>query len=137
MVKYNRNLDATFQALADPTRRAILAALTRGQASVSDLARPYRMTLPGVMKHLRVLERAGLVTQRKVGRSRRCRLVARPLKDAEDWISRYRAFWENQFDALERYLTEQQLQEHPQQQTQPQQEEDSKWPRHRRRPRPH
>src|ERR1700691_6183434 len=117
MVKYNRKLDATFQALADPTRRAILAALARGQASVSDLARPYRMTLPGVMKHLRVLERAGLVTQRKIGRSRRCRLVARPLKDAEDWISRYRKFWENQFDALERYLAQDQLQENQKQQT--------------------
>jgi DNA-binding transcriptional ArsR family regulator len=117
MVKYNRKLDATFQALADPTRRAILAALARGQASVSDLARPYRMTLPGVMKHLRVLERAGLVTQRKIGRSRRCRLVARPLKDAEDWISRYRKFWENQFDALERYLMQDPLQEIAQQQT--------------------
>jgi DNA-binding transcriptional ArsR family regulator len=111
MVKYNQKLDATFQALADPTRRAILAALARGQASVSDLARPYRMTLPGVMKHLRVLERAGLVTQRKIGRSRRCRLVARPLKDAGDWISRYRKFWENQFDAPERYLVQDQLQE--------------------------
>ena len=117
MVKYNRKLDATFQALADPTRRAILAALARGQASVSDLARPYRMTLPGVMKHLRVLERAGLVTQRKIGRSRHCRLVARPLKDAEDWISRYRKFWENQFDALERYLAQDQLQENQKQQT--------------------
>ena len=117
MVKYNQKLDATFQALADPTRRAILAALARGQASVSDLARPYRMTLPGVMKHLRVLERAGLVTQRKIGRSRRCRLVARPLKDAEDWISRYRKFWENQFDALERYLVQDQLQENQKQQT--------------------
>jgi DNA-binding transcriptional ArsR family regulator len=118
MVKYNRNLDATFQALADPTRRAILSALAqRGQTSVSDLARPYRMSLPGVMKHLRVLQRAGLVTQRKVGRSRRCRLVARPLKDAEDWISHYRKFWENQFDALERYLVQEQFQENSQQQT--------------------
>jgi len=136
MVKYNRNLDATFQALADPTRRAILTALTRGQASVTDLARPYRMTLPGVMKHLRVLERAGLVTQRKVGRSRRCRLVARPLKDAEVWISQYRAFWEKQFEALERYLIEQQPQEEAHQQAQPHLEEDLKWPRLKRRPRP-
>ena len=137
MVKYNRRLDATFQALADPTRRAILTALMRGQASVTDLARPYRMTLPAVMKHLNVLERAGLVTQRKIGRSRRCRLVARPLKDAEAWISRYRAFWENQFDALERYLTEQQLQEPPQEQSQQPQEEDLKWQKHKRRPRQH
>jgi DNA-binding transcriptional ArsR family regulator len=128
MVKYNRSLDATFQALADPTRRAILAALAqRGQASVSDLARPYRMSLPGVMKHLRVLQRAGLVTQRKVGRSRRCRLVARPLKDAEHWISHYRKFWENQFDALERYLVQEQFKENPQQQTEkPQMIKDTK-----------
>jgi DNA-binding transcriptional ArsR family regulator len=135
MVKYNRNLDATFQALADPTRRAILVALMRGQASVTDLARPYRMTLPGVMKHLRVLERAGLVSQRKIGRSRRCRLVARPLQDAEVWISRYRVFWENQFDSLERYLSEQQLQEQPQEQKQKHNEENPKWPKHKRRPR--
>ena len=137
MVKYNRNLDATFQALADPTRRAILATLMRGQASVTDLAKPYRMTLPGVMKHLRVLERAGLVTQRKVGRSRRCRLVARPLRDAEGWISRYRAFWERQFDALERYLSEQQLQEQSQHRRQQPQAEDRKWPKHKRRPQQH
>jgi DNA-binding transcriptional ArsR family regulator len=138
MVKYNRNLDATFQALADPTRRAILAALAGGQASVSDLARPYRMTLPGVMKHLRVLERAGLVTQRKVGRSRHCRLAARPLKDAEDWISRYRKFWENQFDALERYLVQDQLREISEQEIEKPKdstEEDEKWPRHKHRPR--
>src|ERR1700692_3983336 len=123
MVKYNRTLDATFQALADPTRRAILAALMRGQASVTDLARPYRMTLPGVMKHLGVLERAGLVTQRKVGRSRHCRLVARPLKDAEVWISRYRAFWERQFDAFERYLAEQDAQENSKEDSQQHQQE--------------
>ena len=76
MVKYNRGLDATFQALADPTRRAILSALVRGQASVSQLAGPHRMSLPAVMKHLKVLQRAGLVTQRKLGRTRRCRLAA-------------------------------------------------------------
>ena len=104
MVKYNRELDATFQALADPTRRAIVAALARGQASVSELARPHRMSLPAVMKHLRVLQKAGLVTQKKHGRTRRCRLVARPLKNAEAWISQYRAYWETQFAALDRYL---------------------------------
>src|ERR1700722_1375409 len=135
MVKYNRSLDATFQALADPTRRAILAALAqRGQASVSDLARPYRMALPGVMKLLRGLQNAGLVTQRKVGRSRRCRLVARPLRDAEVWISRYRVFWENQFDSLERYLNEEQLHESLQQHPQQSPEEDPKWPKRKRRP---
>jgi len=104
MVNYDRRLDATFGALADPTRRAILAALMRGQSSVTELARPYRMSLPAVMKHLRVLQRAGLVRQKKIGRSRRCRLAARPLKNAEAWISQYRVFWEKQFDSLDRYL---------------------------------
>jgi DNA-binding transcriptional ArsR family regulator len=106
MVNHNRELDATFQALADPTRRAIVAALSRGQASVTELARPHRMSLPAVMKHLRVLQRAGLVTQRKSGRTRRCRLAPRPLQRAEAWISQYRAFWEGQFAALDRYLTQ-------------------------------
>jgi len=107
MVKYNRELDATFQALADPTRRAIVAALARGQASVSELARPHRMSLPAVMKHLRVLQKAGLVTQRKSGRTRQCRLSARPLQRAEAWISQYHAFWGTQFEALDRYLAQQ------------------------------
>jgi DNA-binding transcriptional ArsR family regulator len=117
MVKYSRGLNATFQALADPTRRAIVSTLARGgQATVTELARPHRMSLPAVMKHLRVLERAGLVTQRKFGRTRRCKLAARPLKKAEAWISRYRAFWETQFDALDRYLSQ-----HP--------TEDPEWPK--------
>ena len=106
MVNYDRRLDATFRALADPTRRAILVALMRGQSSVTELARPHRMSLPAVMKHLAVLQRAGLVTQKKIGRSRRCRLAARPLKNAEAWISQYRAFWEKQFDSLDRYLAQ-------------------------------
>ena len=114
MVNYNRRLDATFAALADPTRRAILMALMRGQRSVSELARPHRMSLPAVMKHLAVLQRAGLVTQKKIGRSRRCRLAARPLKNAEAWISQYRAFWEKQFDSLDRYLSESNTREAPQ-----------------------
>jgi DNA-binding transcriptional ArsR family regulator len=111
MVKYNRELDATFQALADPTRRAIVAALARGQASVSELARPHRMSLPAVMKHLRVLQKAGLVTQKKSGRTRQCRLGARPLKRAEAWIAQYRVFWDTQFDALDRYLSQQPMEE--------------------------
>lgn len=111
MVNYNRALDATFQALADPTRRAIVATLARGQASVTELARPHRMSLPAVMKHLRVLQRAGLVTQRKSGRTRQCRLAPRPLQRAESWISQYRMFWEGQFDALDRYLTQQKTEE--------------------------
>ena len=106
MVKYSRELDATFQALADPTRRAILSALARGQASVTQLARPHRMSLPAIMKHLVVLQKAGLVTQKKVGRTRHCRLATVSLKKAEAWISQYSAFWETQFESLDRYLAE-------------------------------
>jgi len=97
-------MDLTFSALSDPTRRAILDRLARGQASVTDLAEPFQMSLPAVSKHLRVLERAGLVARSKEGRVHRLRLVAEPLKDAAEWIARYRAFWECQFDALEDYL---------------------------------
>jgi DNA-binding transcriptional ArsR family regulator len=120
MVKYSRGLDATFRALADPTRRGILADLSRGQASVSQLAGPYRISLPAVMKHLRVLEKAGLLSQRKTGRVRRCRLSVQPLQRAASWLSQYRAFWENQFDALDRYLA------------QDNSLEDYKWPKHNR-----
>jgi DNA-binding transcriptional ArsR family regulator len=109
--KYRQHLDATFAALADPTRRAILATLTQGQASVSDLAKPYRMSLPAVMKHLRVLEQAGLVSQEKTGRVRRCRLAGESLRQAADWLARYRVFWETQLDSLDRYLTQQQTTE--------------------------
>ena len=118
MVKYQPSLDATFAALADPTRRAILATLTQGQASVSELAKPYRMSLPAVMKHLRVLEHAGLVSQEKTGRVRRCRLAGESLRQAADWLARYRAFWETQLDSLDRYLTQQQT------------SEDSSWSKH-------
>ena len=104
MVKYSEHLDATFSALADPTRRAILTVLSGGQASVSELARPYSISLPAVMKHLRVLEDAGLVSQEKTGRVRRCRLAVQPLKQATEWLSYYRIFWENQLNALDRYL---------------------------------
>jgi len=98
------DLDAVFAALADPTRRAILAQLAAREASVSELARPFRISLPGVHKHLRVLERAGLLAHAKQGRVRRCRLQARPMKSAARWIERYRRFWEHQFDALASYL---------------------------------
>jgi DNA-binding transcriptional ArsR family regulator len=108
VVKYQRSLDTTFAALADPTRRAILATLTQGQASVSDLAKPYRMSLPAVMKHLHVLEQAGLVSQEKTGRVRRCRLAGESLRRAADWLARYRVFWETQLASLDRYLTQQQ-----------------------------
>jgi len=105
MVKFSSaRMDLTFSALSDPTRRAILDRLARGQASVTDLAEPFRMSLPAVSKHLRVLERAGLMARSKEGRVHRLRLVAKPLKDAAEWIARYRAFWEAQFDALEDYL---------------------------------
>jgi DNA-binding transcriptional ArsR family regulator len=105
MVKYSQ-LDSTFGALADPTRRAILASLMLGQSSITALARPHRMSLPAVMKHIRVLEEAGLVSQEKTGRTRHCRLAAEPLKQAEDWISQYRKFWEGTFDSLERFLNQ-------------------------------
>src|SRR3989454_5906493 len=112
MVKYQGNaLDATFAALADPTRRAILARLAGREASVSELARPFAISLPGVHKHLRVLERAGLVAHAKHGRVRRCRLVARPMREAARWIERYRRYWEAQFDALTAYLAQPEPQE--------------------------
>jgi DNA-binding transcriptional ArsR family regulator len=105
VVKYSgADLDGLFAALADPTRRAILARLATREASVSELARPFGISLPGVHKHLRVLARAGLVTHAKHGRVRRCRLHARPMRTAAQWIDRYRRFWENQLDALATYL---------------------------------
>ncbi|MGB7464007.1 MAG: metalloregulator ArsR/SmtB family transcription factor [Candidatus Acidiferrum sp.] len=111
MVKYSPALDSTFGALADPTRRAILATLMLGQASITELAKPHRMSLPAVMKHVRVLEEAGLVSQKKIGRTRRCQLAAQPLKEAEQWLSQYRAFWEGTFDSLARYLSQEENKE--------------------------
>ncbi len=105
MVNYNAGvLDATFGALADPTRRAILARLARGEAMVTELAAPFAMSLPAISKHLRVLESAGLLLREINGRVHRCRLAAGPMKNAAAWIAQYRAFWESQFDALEKYL---------------------------------
>ena len=101
-----RSLDATFSALADPTRRAILARLAYGEASVTELAEPFSVSLPAISKHLRVLERAGLLTREIDGRVHRCRLAAEPLKDAAEWIAPYQQFWEGQFDALAAYLHE-------------------------------
>ena len=106
MVKYSATLDSTFGALADPTRRAILASLMLGEASMSDLAGPHRMSLPAVMKHVRVLQKAGLVSQKKIGRTRFCQLAPAPLKQAEHWIAQYRRFWEGAFDSLERFLSQ-------------------------------
>jgi len=93
-------LDAVFSALADPTRRAIVVRLSEGEASVSELAAPFDVSLPAVTKHLAVLERAGLLEHRKRGRVRHCRLVAAPMKVADDWLSTYRVFWERRLDSL-------------------------------------
>jgi DNA-binding transcriptional ArsR family regulator len=97
-------LSATFAALADPTRRAILARLAAGEASVTEVAEPFRMSLPAVSKHLKVLERAGLVARSRDAQWRPCKLEARPLKDVADWVSHYRQFWQESFDRLDEYL---------------------------------
>jgi DNA-binding transcriptional ArsR family regulator len=99
-------LSLTFAALADPTRRKILASLSAGERSVMELARPFTMTLPAITKHLKVLERAGLVTRRREAQWRPCRLRAEPLRDADAWIEKYRRFWEESFDRLADYLRE-------------------------------
>jgi DNA-binding transcriptional ArsR family regulator len=99
-------LDATFSALADPTRRAILAKLAAGEASVLELARPFDMSLPAISKHLKVLERAGLILRGRDAQWRPCRLAPAPLKDASNWIARYRQFWDESFDRLDDYLHE-------------------------------
>jgi DNA-binding transcriptional ArsR family regulator len=105
MVNQNDSqLDAIFFALADPTRRAMLDTLTKGDANVSELADPFSMSLPAISKHLTVLENAGLIVREKHGRVRQCHLQPEPLKTAAAWLSHYRAFWEGQFDALEEYL---------------------------------
>jgi len=105
MVNYSAApLDATFGALADPTRRAILARLACGEAMVTELAAPFAMSLPAISKHLRVLESAGMLWREIDGRVHRCRLAAEPMKVAAAWIAQYRAFWKTQFDALEEYL---------------------------------
>jgi DNA-binding transcriptional ArsR family regulator len=97
-------LSTTFAALADPTRRAILARLARGEASVGELAEPFAMSLPAISRHLKVLERAGLITRGREAQWRPCRLEAGPLKAAADWLEHYRRFWEQSFDRLDDYL---------------------------------
>lgn len=97
-------LSATFAALADPTRRAILARLSLGEMSVTELARPFQMTIPAVTKHLKVLERAGLITRGREAQWRPCKLDAAPLKDAASWVDQYRQFWEARLDRLDNYL---------------------------------
>ncbi|MBD2610042.1 MAG: ArsR/SmtB family transcription factor [Nostoc sp. ZfuVER08] len=104
-------LSLTFAALADPTRRAILAHLAKGEASVTELARPFEMSLPAISKHLKVLERAGLIVRSREAQWRPCRLEAEPLKDIADWIEEYRQFWEQNLDRLDEYLQELQAQE--------------------------
>jgi DNA-binding transcriptional ArsR family regulator len=99
-------LDSTFAALADPTRRAILTRLASGEASVTELAAPFEMTLPAVSKHLKVLERAGLIARSRDAQWRPCRLKAAPLRDAAAWVDHYRQFWEESFDRLDDYLRE-------------------------------
>src|SRR5881628_3251603 len=99
-------LDRTFAALADPTRRAILARLAVGQASVTELAEPFEMTLPAVSKHLKVLQRAGLVARGRERQWRPARLDAKPLKEVAEWTERYRRFWEESYDRLDEYLDE-------------------------------
>ncbi len=97
-------LSTTFAALADPTRRAILARLASGECSVTELAEPFEMSMPAVSKHLRVLERAGLIVRGREAQWRPCRLEPAPLKDVAEWTERYRAIWERRFDRLETYL---------------------------------
>jgi DNA-binding transcriptional ArsR family regulator len=99
-------LSSTFFALADPTRRAILARLIQGESSVTDLAAPFQMSLPAVSKHLKVLERAGLIARARDAQWRPCRLEARPLKEVADWVDHYRKFWLESFDRLDEYLHE-------------------------------
>ena len=97
-------LSVTFAALADPTRRAILARLDEGEATVNELAEPFAMTLPAVSKHLKVLERAGLITRGRNAQWRPCTLDARPLRDATEWMQQYRRFWEGRLDRLDEHL---------------------------------
>src|SRR5262245_21160852 len=104
-------LSATFAALADPTRRAILGKLARGERTVNELAAPFQMTLPAVSKHLKVLERAGLIERGRKAQWRPCRLRVRPLQKAARWIDEYRRFWEQSFDRLDDYLLKLQREE--------------------------
>jgi DNA-binding transcriptional ArsR family regulator len=108
MVKYSPpTLNQTFAALADPTRRRILAQLARGDRRVTDLARPHAMSLPAISKHLRVLEKAGLLRRRRYGRVHQMQLDAKPLKQAAQWVEEYRKFWEGSLDRLAEYLEKQ------------------------------
>ncbi len=105
----SEQLNATFSALADPTRRAILARLSRGETTVTQLAAPFAMSLPAVSKHLKVLEHAGLIERGREAQWRPCRLRTEPLKEASDWIDHYRRIWEESLDRLDEYLQELQM----------------------------
>jgi len=106
MVNLADRLDRTFGALADPTRRAILARLAKGEASVTELAEPFEMSLPAVSKHLKVLERAGLVSRGRERQWRPARLRPTPIKEVAEWTDRYRRFWDERYDRLDEYLDE-------------------------------
>lgn len=116
-VKYNptamssASLDLTFTALADPTRRAILARLARGELAVTELAKPFNMSLPAITKHLKVLERAGLISRSRHAQWRPCKLQAKPLSEVANYVEEYRQFWEQSFDRLDEYLKELQAEE--------------------------
>lgn len=101
-------LSSTFAAIADPTRRAILVRLSRGEAAVKELAEPFQMTLPAITKHLKVLEKAGLIERSRSAQTRPCKLRAKPLEEAASWIDHYRRFWEESLDRLDNYLREMQ-----------------------------
>ena len=107
-------LSVTLAALADPTRRAILAQLRQGEASVTELAQPFGMSLPAISKHLKVLERAGLIVKSREAQWRPCQIKAEPLKEVADWLEQYRQFWEESFDRLDDYLQQLQAEENQQ-----------------------
>jgi DNA-binding transcriptional ArsR family regulator len=107
----SHHLDVTFAALADPTRRAILARLAQGETSVKELSRPFSISAPSITKHLKVLERAGLITRSRDAQWRPCRLEAAPLKSACEWVERYRAYWEQSLNKLDAYVAQLQVQE--------------------------
>ena len=111
MVTNSDHLDQTFAALADPTRREILAQLAEGDSTVGELARPFKISRPAISKHLRVLERAGLVRRSQDGRLSRCGLDASPMRDAAEWVGEYRKFWESQLDALAHFLEQKEEEE--------------------------
>ena len=119
-------LSTTFAALADPTRRAILARLAAGELSVTELAEPFKMTLPAVSKHLKVLERAGLIERRRQAQWRPARLDAGPLKDVSHWVEEYRQFWEQRFDRLDAYLRKVQAEAKAQETKKPKEKKDGR-----------